>query len=74
MTPRLWTAAIGLGIGSIGPLLCFLLYAIGRDGHTALGFALIFLGMGFIVVWVAGQMDDGGEPDDAEKEDIEAAS
>ena len=58
MTPRLWTAAIGLGIGSIDPLLCFLLYAIGRDAQTALGFALMFLGMGLIVVWVAGQMDE----------------
>lgn len=69
MTPRLWTGAVGLGIGSIGPLLCFLLYAIGRDGQAALGFAMMFLGMGLIVVWVASQMEEEAKE---EKEEVDA--
>lgn len=58
-------AAVGLGLACVGPLLCFLLWAAGRDGDAAIGFSLIFISMGFIAIWVAGGAD---EEEDAEPE------
>lgn len=61
LTLRNRIAAIGLGIACIGPLLCFLLWAVGRDGSTAIGFSMIFIGFGFIAIWVASTVDEDEE-------------
>lgn len=67
-------AAAGLGVACIGPLLCFLLWAVGRDGKTALCFSMMFIGIGFIAIWVASTVDEDEEEEDEETTPPETVS
>jgi hypothetical protein len=54
-------AVVGMALFLVGPIACFGAYVLGRDGNAALGFGLLFAGMGFLVVWVAAITDPGDE-------------
>lgn len=60
MSPRNFVGLVGIVIFLLGPVACFLTWAVlGRDGGTASAFAMIFLGMGVIIFAIGVQMEEG---------------
>lgn len=55
MKPHHWIAAFGIGLMFLVPIGCFLAWMLlERDGQSAIGFSLMFIGLGFFLIWVSG--------------------
>lgn len=58
-----WLAALAGCLIILGPVACFLLWALlGRDGGDALGFAVLLIGLGLLTLWGASLgVDENGK-------------
>lgn len=55
MKPHHWIAGFGVGLMFLGPISCLLAWMLlERDGQSAVGFSLMFIGLGYFLIWVAG--------------------